>query len=153
MGIVKLSVIFSINFFAHANESATTSRRRPEPGWKLKKARAYPPVCRIARHSTVNQPRSTPDQAISIRHWLGSSRQPVSPPQPQSASCSVGKDENVVGHQAIGIEIERQLQFSLLHNPSEREIVVVRAECLSAIRALMGLLSQDQRDMMRRFLF
>ena len=40
---------------------------------------------------------------------------------------------NVVGHQTVGIEIEGQLRFLLLKNAGEPDVVVVRAEYLSAI--------------------
>ena len=40
---------------------------------------------------------------------------------------------NVVGHQTVSIEIEGQLQFLLLKNAGEPDVVVVRVEYLSAI--------------------
>ena len=58
---------------------------------------------------------------------------------------------NVVGHQAIGIQIERQLQFLLLKNAGEPEIVVVRAECLSAIVPASDDVVEPSADLNARF--
>ena len=40
------------------------------------------------------------------------------------------QEMNVVGHQTVSIEIEGQLQFLLLKNAGEPDVVVVRAEDL-----------------------
>ncbi|MFY9556861.1 MAG: hypothetical protein WAV47_19280, partial [Blastocatellia bacterium] len=45
----------------------------------------------------------------------------------------LNQEVHVIGHQAIGVEIEGQLHFLLSENAGESEVVVVRAENLSTI--------------------